>query len=90
MQRGVAGRKGRRAAARAPAELQPLQLHAGRQDVQHHAALSYTDYKLGVSKEFKVATVGLAWVKTNSDAYRAPDGRNLGRSGTVLSLSRTF
>jgi uncharacterized protein (TIGR02001 family) len=67
-----------------------LQLHAGRQDVRGHDALSYTDYKVGLSKDFGVATVGLAWVKTNTDAYRSPDGRNLGRSAAVLSLSRTF
>lgn len=67
-----------------------LQLHAGRQDVRHHGALSYTDYKVGLGKDFGVATVGLAWVKTNTAAYRAPDGRNLGRSAAVLSLSRTF
>jgi uncharacterized protein (TIGR02001 family) len=67
-----------------------LVLHAGRQDVKHSDALSYTDYKVGLTRDFGVATVGLAWVKTNTDAYRAPDGRNLGRSAALLTLSKTF
>jgi uncharacterized protein (TIGR02001 family) len=65
-------------------------LHAGRQDVRHNAALSYTDWKIGVSKDFGVATLALAWVKTTTSAYRAPDGQNLGKSAAVLSLSKTF
>jgi uncharacterized protein (TIGR02001 family) len=67
-----------------------VNLHAGRQQVRHSDALSYTDYKVGLSRDFGWATLGVAWVKTNTDAYRAPDGRNLGRSGALASLSRTF
>jgi uncharacterized protein (TIGR02001 family) len=67
-----------------------VNLHAGRQDVRNNDALSYTDYKLGVSRDFGWSTLGVAWVKTNTDAYRAPDGRNLGRSAVLASISRTF
>jgi uncharacterized protein (TIGR02001 family) len=67
-----------------------LNLHAGRQEVRHYAALSYTDYKVGLSRDLGIATLGLAWVKSNTEAYRAPDGRNLGRSAGVVSISRTF
>jgi uncharacterized protein (TIGR02001 family) len=67
-----------------------VQLHAGRQDVRRNGALSYTDYKLGVAKDLGVATVSLAWIKTTSSAYRAPDGSNLGKSAAVLSLTKTF
>jgi uncharacterized protein (TIGR02001 family) len=65
-------------------------VHVGRQDVRHNGALSYTDYKLGVAKDLGVATVSLAWIKTTSSAYRAPDGANLGKSAAVLSLTKTF
>jgi uncharacterized protein (TIGR02001 family) len=67
-----------------------LVLHAGHQYVKHHDALSYTDYKVGVTRDFGVATVGLAWVKAATNAYRTPDGRILGRSTALLSFSRTF
>lgn len=67
-----------------------VQLHAGRQDVRHNGALSYTDWKLGVSKDFGFATLQLAWVKTTTSAYRSPAGENLGKSAAVLNLSKTF
>jgi uncharacterized protein (TIGR02001 family) len=67
-----------------------LVLHAGRQQVQHNDGLSYTDYKIGVTRDFGVAVGALAWIKTTTEAYRAPDGRNLGRSAVQLSISRTF
>jgi uncharacterized protein (TIGR02001 family) len=67
-----------------------LVLHAGRQDVNHNDAFSYTDYKIGVTRDFGVATVGLAWIKTTTEAYPAPDGRNLGRSAAQLSITKTF
>jgi uncharacterized protein (TIGR02001 family) len=67
-----------------------VQLHAGRQKVQNNDAFSYTDYKVGVSKDLGVAVLALAWVKTTTTAYRAPDGANLGKSAAVLSLSKTF
>lgn len=67
-----------------------LVLHVGRQHVNRNDALSYNDYKVGVTRDFGVATVGLAWVKAATDAYLTPDGRVLGRSTALLSFSRTF
>jgi uncharacterized protein (TIGR02001 family) len=41
-----------------------LNLHAGHQKVSHNSAASYTDYKIGVTKDFGVVSVSLAAVKT--------------------------
>ncbi|KFI07289.1 TorF family putative porin [Massilia sp. BSC265] len=67
-----------------------LNLHAGRQEVNNNSAFSYNDYKVGVSKDLGVATLSLAWIKANTDAYLSPQGKNLGKSGAVLTLSKTF
>jgi uncharacterized protein (TIGR02001 family) len=67
-----------------------LNLHVGRQEVRHNDALSYTDYKVGVTKDLGVCSVALAYVKASTSAYLAPDGKNLGRSAAVLSVSKTF
>jgi uncharacterized protein (TIGR02001 family) len=67
-----------------------LNLHAGRQSVRHNDSLSYNDYKIGVTKDLGVCSVSLAYVKASTSAYLAPDGKNLGRSAAVLSVSKTF
>lgn len=67
-----------------------VNLHAGRQDVRHNDALSYTDYKVGVSRDFGLVTLAVAWVKSMTSAYLAPNGSNLGKSAVLASLSRTF
>jgi uncharacterized protein (TIGR02001 family) len=70
-----------------------LNLHAGRQDVRGHDAASYTDYKLGVTKDFAIASVTAAFVGTNADetAYASPaNGKFLGRKALVVSAARTF
>jgi uncharacterized protein (TIGR02001 family) len=67
-----------------------LNLHVGRQRVKNNSAFSYTDYKVGVTKDFGFASVSLAWIKANTDAYVSPTGRNLGKSAAVLSVSKTF
>jgi uncharacterized protein (TIGR02001 family) len=67
-----------------------LNLHLGRQKIKNNDYASYTDWKVGVTKDFGVATVSLAYVDTNTEAYFAPNGKNLGRSGAVLTLSKTF
>jgi uncharacterized protein (TIGR02001 family) len=66
-----------------------LNLHAGHQNVKNNGAASYSDYKVGVTKDFGVVTVALAAVKTNTDAY-VGRGKNLGKSGAVLTISKTF
>lgn len=67
-----------------------LNLHIGRQRVKNNSAFSYTDYKVGVTKDFGVASMSLAWIKANTDGYLSPEGKNLGRSAAVLSVSKTF
>ena len=67
-----------------------LNLHVGRQEVNNNDAVSYTDYKVGVTKDLGVASLSLAWIKANTDAYLSPQGKNLGKSAAVLSLSKTF
>lgn len=67
-----------------------LNLHIGRQHVRNTSSASYTDYRVGVSKDLGGATVALAWHKANTDAYLSPEGKNLGRSAAVLSVSKTF
>jgi uncharacterized protein (TIGR02001 family) len=67
-----------------------LVLHAGHQDVRHNGAFSYTDYKLGLTKDLGVCSVTLAWVKASTSAYLSPSRENLGKSAAVLSVSKTF
>lgn len=67
-----------------------VNLHLGRQTVRHGSQYSYTDYKLGVTRAFSFATVSFALVGTDTDAYVGAGGRNLGRTGLVLNLTKVF
>jgi uncharacterized protein (TIGR02001 family) len=70
-----------------------VNLHAGRQHVQHSLNASYTDWKIGVSKAWGPTTLSLAAVGTTADeaAYTsARNGKFLGRKALVLGLLRTF
>ena len=68
-----------------------LNLHAGRQIVRHFGELSYNDYKVGVTKDLGFASLSLAVVSTSTDIYVSPhNGKNLGRTGAVLAISKTF
>jgi uncharacterized protein (TIGR02001 family) len=67
-----------------------LNLHVGRQNVRHNGSLSYTDYKVGVTKDLGVCSAALAWVKASTTAYLSPAGENLGKSAAVFSVSKTF
>ena len=58
---------------------------------------SYTDWKLGVTKDFGGGLSGaLAYVGTNSPTIGGvysqanPQGKNLGKSGGLISLTKTF
>ncbi|MET0268164.1 MAG: TorF family putative porin [Duganella sp.] len=66
-----------------------LNLHAGHQNVKNNGASSYSDYKVGVTKDFGVVTVAVAAIKTNTDAYSSRN-KNTGKSGAVLTISKTF
>lgn len=69
-----------------------LNLHVGHQDVRHHGALSYTDYKVGLSRDFGPVTLALAAVYADTEAYIGPvwAAKNLGKTGVVLTVSKTF
>lgn len=69
-----------------------LNLHAGHQTVKNNSGLSYTDWKVGVTKDFGIVSGSLAVIGTDTDAYTgpAPDRKNLGKNGLVLSVSKTF
>ena len=66
-----------------------LNLHVGRQNVKNNGAFSYTDYKVGVTKDFGVVTVALAAIYADTDAY-VGNGKNLAKTGAVLTISKTF
>jgi len=58
---------------------------------------SYTDWKLGVTKDFGGGLSGaLAYVGTNASIYKgaysytSPSGKNLGQAGGLISLTKTF
>jgi uncharacterized protein (TIGR02001 family) len=67
-----------------------LNLHAGRQRVRNNGGLSYNDYKIGLTKDFGIATVTLVAIKADTRAYLSPSGRNLGKTAAVLSVTKTF
>lgn len=69
-----------------------VNLHAGHQKVRNNSAFSYTDWKVGVTKDFGVVTGAIALVGTNNDNYRGPgpDFKNLGKNGIVVTASKTF
>jgi uncharacterized protein (TIGR02001 family) len=68
-----------------------LNLHAGRQLVTNNGNFSYNDYKIGVSKDLGFATLSLAAIGADSDAYISPVGnKDLAKTRAVLSLSKTF
>jgi uncharacterized protein (TIGR02001 family) len=67
--------------------------HVGRQNVKHNDLLnaSYTDWKLGVSKDIGYGTVTLAYTDTNADkgAYTW-DGEKVADGRLALSFAKTF
>ncbi|MES2299544.1 MAG: TorF family putative porin [Pseudomonadota bacterium] len=67
-----------------------LNLHVGHQRVKNNSNLSYTDYKIGVTKDFGVCSVALALIGADVDTYVAPNGKNLARTAAVLSVTKTF
>lgn len=69
--------------------------HIGRQKVKDFNDATYNDWKLGVTKDLRGFILGAALVDTDakSSVYTFSDARktmNIGKSGLVLSASRTF
>jgi uncharacterized protein (TIGR02001 family) len=67
-----------------------LNLHAGHQNIKNNGDFSYNDYKIGVTKDFGIVTVSLAAIKADTSAYVSPTGKNLGKTGAILTVSKTF
>jgi uncharacterized protein (TIGR02001 family) len=73
--------------------------HVGYQRVKGNSDFSYTDYSVTVSKDWAGVTLSAALVGTdtksvpanpNSFAYFSPAGKDLGRSGLVVAVKKTF
>ena len=80
-----------------------LGAHYGKQTYQgssakYNAAIvagtpTYTDYKLGATKDFSGYLLGLAYSKTNAASggfYTSLQGKDLGRGTVILSLGRSL
>ncbi|MBV8665817.1 MAG: hypothetical protein JO269_04960 [Burkholderiaceae bacterium] len=69
-----------------------INLHAGHQTVANNSSLSYSDWKVGVTKDFGFASVAAAVVGTNTRNYvgPSPDNMNLGKTALVVSVSKVF
>lgn len=68
-------------------------LHAGHQKVNNNDAASYTDWKVGVTRDFGFVSGALAVIGTNADksAYASPvNGKFMGKTALQLTLSKTF
>lgn len=64
--------------------------HIGYQKVRNNDTFSYTDYSLTASKDFSGFIVSAALVGTDTKDYVGPNGKNLGRSGLVVAVKKTF
>lgn len=77
-----------------------LVAHVGRASVKNYSFMNYTDWKIGVTKDWAGFTWGAAYIDTNAkaDVYRTAKIENAGvfkvrdtSNGTVvLSISKTF
>jgi uncharacterized protein (TIGR02001 family) len=69
--------------------------HVGHQTVRNNSVGSYTDYKLGVTKELAGFIFGASVIGTDTDAYKYVNAttlktKNLGKAGIVLSAGKNF
>jgi len=70
-----------------------LNAHVGHQRIKNFSDADYTDWKIGVTKNFANGiAVALGYYDTNADesVYTNPDGENLGRATGVLSITKAF
>lgn len=70
-----------------------LNAHVGRQRVKNLGSASYTDWKLGVTKNFEGNwSIALAYLDTNADEsfYTNPYGTYQGRATGLLTLTKSF
>jgi len=74
-----------------------LGFHVGRQKFKNYNPLSYTDYKIGVARDFGFATLGLALVGSNANSglytlsnTSGTSTKDVSKNTLVLSISKTF
>lgn len=73
-----------------------LNLHAGQQTIENNEDYEYSDWKVGVTKDFGVVVVALAAIGTDAEeasytyAYGTSESKFLGKTGAVLTVSKTF
>ena len=71
-----------------------LNAHVGYQGVTHHSVASYTDWKIGLTKDLgKGFSLALAYVDTNAKESfytSANRGRYLGKAAAWASITKTF
>lgn len=69
-----------------------LNLHVGHQNVRNNGDFSYTDYKVGLTKDFGIANLSAAVIGANNSNYvgPAPGLKNLGKTALVVAVSKTF
>ena len=65
--------------------------HIGYQRVANNTNFSYTDWSLGLGKDFGNGfSASLAYVDTNTSNYIAPNGKDLGKATAVLGVKYTY
>lgn len=69
--------------------------HIGHQKIKHFGDASYTDWKLGVTKDVGFGSIGLAYVATNAkgnvgEPYRNAFDKDLGKARLLLTFGKTF
>lgn len=66
--------------------------HVGYQKIKNNNDFSYTDWKVGVTKELAGLTFGLAYVDTDADKnlYTNAYGRKIADATAVLTIGKTF
>jgi uncharacterized protein (TIGR02001 family) len=69
--------------------------HVGHQKIKDYGDASYSDYKIGITKDVGFGTVGLTFTDTNAkggsgEFYENAFGRNTGKSRAVVSFTKTL
>ncbi len=69
--------------------------HIGHQKIKNFSAASYTDYKVGVTKDFGFGVVGLSYWDTDAKGgagqpYRNAFNKDMGKGAVLLSFTKTL
>ena len=69
--------------------------HGGHQSIKGFSQASYTDWKIGVTKDFGIGTAGLYYLSTDAKGgvgqpYRNAFNRDLGQSRVLLTFTKTL